>query len=54
MSLHLTELWSSVKNEDLQLMGLALQLFDLRLLTTWAWRFSLGLWGFHLGTAAGN
>lgn len=43
-----------IKNEDLQQMGLALQLFDLRLLTTWAWWFSPGHWGFHLGMAAGN
>lgn len=43
-----------IKNEDLQQMGLALELFDLRLLTTWAGWLSPGHWGFHLGIAAGN
>lgn len=42
MSLHLTKLWSYVKDEDLQQMAFALELFGLRLLTTWAWWFSPG------------
>lgn len=54
MSLHLTKLWSNIKNEDLQQMGLALELFELRLLTTWAWWFSPGHCGFHQGIVAGN
>lgn len=54
MSLHLTKLWSYVKDEDLQQMAFALELFGLRLLTTWAWWFSPGHFGFHLGIVAGN
>lgn len=41
------KLWSYIKNEDLQ-MGLVLELFDLRLLTSWAWWFSPGNCVFYL------
>lgn len=54
MSLHLSKLWSNINNKDLQQMGLALGLFELWLLTTWAWWFSPGHCGFHLGIVAGS